>query len=227
VQIVACTGFHRRRYAPGFEALWTAKPEPLAQRFILELTQAMEEGPAAEQTAIAGFIKVALEAEWDHCPHKCLTAAAAAASETRAVVEIHTEKGALAERACIYFLNAGLAPRQLVLCHMDKRPDLGLHRALADTGIALEYDTFYRPKYFPAANLWPLLEKMVESGYADRILLATDMAEAAQYRSIGGGPGLASLPGEVRTQLAQRGFSQADQQLLLGGNIARRLAGLN
>ena len=83
------------------------------------------------------------------------------------------------------------------------------------------------PKYDPAVHLWPLLERMVADGYADRIVLATDMAEAHQYRSIGGGPGLASLPGEIRTQLAQRGISRAAQQQLLGGNIARRLAGLN
>ena len=116
----------------------------------------------------AGFIKIALEAEWDQCPQNCIEAAAAAALQTHALMEIHTEKGALAERACTYFLSAGLSPHQLVFCHMDKRPDLGLHKALADTGVALEYDTFFRPKYDPAGNLWPLLERMVADGYADR-----------------------------------------------------------
>ncbi|HET6846368.1 MAG TPA: hypothetical protein VFH29_06000, partial [Anaerolineales bacterium] len=39
VQIVACTGFHRRRYAPDFKTLWSAQADSLSQRFILELTQ--------------------------------------------------------------------------------------------------------------------------------------------------------------------------------------------
>lgn len=227
VQIIACTGFHRRRYAPRFESLWTGKAETIARGFIRELTQGMQEHTSAEHPTRAGFIKLALEAEWDDCPHNCLEAAVIAARERFALVEIHTERGALAERACTYFLNAGLVSHQLVFCHMDKRPDLGLHKALADTGVALEYDTFFRPKYDPAANLWPLLDRMVEAGYADRLLLATDMAEASQYHSIGGGPGLASFPREIRTQLSERGYSAFDQRQLLGGNIARRLAGLN
>jgi hypothetical protein len=47
------------------------------------------------------------------------------------------------------------------------------------------------------------------------------------YRHIGGGPGLASLPGEIRRQLQDRGFTSKQQEQLLGGNITRRLAGLN
>ena len=68
---------------------------------------------------------------------------------------------------------------------------------------------------------------MVESGYGDRVLLATDMADASQYVSIGSGPGLAGLPRDIKVQLSQRGYPALDQQQLLGGNIARRLAGLN
>jgi phosphotriesterase-related protein len=153
--------------------------------------------------------------------------AAEAALRSAALMEIHTEKGALAEKACIYFLDRGLAPAQLVLCHMDKRPDLGLHKELARLGVLLEYDTFYRPKYEPQARLWPLLVRMAEAGLAGHVALATDMAEAELYRSLGGGPGLASLPGEIRKQLGQRGIPEAAQQQMLGGNIARRLAGIN
>jgi predicted metal-dependent phosphotriesterase family hydrolase len=227
VSVVACTGFHRRRYAPGLDALWAGSPKDIANRFVGELTQGTEETLGTRAPVLAGFIKIALEAEWDQSPRNCIEAAAEAARQTGVLIEIHTEKGELAERACTFFQSAGLSPRQLVMCHMDKRPDAGLHKALADTGVALEYDTFHRPKYDPAARLWPLLEHMVAGGYADRVVLATDMAEAQQYRSIGGGPGLASLPAEIKTQLAQKGISESEQQQLLGGNIARRLAGLN
>ncbi len=227
VLIVACTGFHRRRYAPGLDALWAGSPRDIAARFIGELTRGTEETLADRAPVLAGFIKIALEAEWDHAPQNCMEAAAEAALQTHAVMEIHTEKGSLAERACTYFMAAGLSPHQLVFCHMDKRPDAALHKALADTGVTLEYDTFHRPKYAPEVHLWPLLERMVADGCGDRIVLATDMAEAHQYRSTSGGPGLASLPAEIRTQLAHRGISPSAQELLLGGNIARRLAGLN
>ena len=55
--------------------------------------------------------------------------AASAALRTGAVIEIHTEKGALAEKACVYFTGLGLSPAQLVLCHMDKRPTSGCKRS--------------------------------------------------------------------------------------------------
>ena len=57
-------------------------------------------------------------------------------------------------------------------------------------------------------------------------VFATDMAEAALYHQIGGGPGLASLPGEIKEKLTARGIPEIDRQQMLGGNIARRLAGI-
>jgi hypothetical protein len=67
---------------------------------------------------------------------------------------------------------------------------------------------------------------MVSAGLSDRIALATDMAEAAFYHTIGGGPGLASLPGEIQQKLTGKGIPEIDRKQMLGGNIARRLAGI-
>jgi predicted metal-dependent phosphotriesterase family hydrolase len=51
----------------------------------------------------AGFIKIALESTWADCPHAALEGAAAAAYKSKALVEIHTEKGALAETSLHLF----------------------------------------------------------------------------------------------------------------------------
>jgi predicted metal-dependent phosphotriesterase family hydrolase len=110
---------------------------------------------------------------------------------------------------------------------MDKRPDISLHKELARLGVLLEYDTFYRPKYNPSTHLWPLIEQMVSAGFSDRVALATDMAEAELYHFIGGGPGLARLPGEIQNQLNEKGCPETFRKQMLGGNIARRLAGIN
>jgi 5-phospho-D-xylono-1,4-lactonase len=226
VNVIACTGFHRKKYHSDESQLRQNGAERFSDFLCTELEHGLEESSDSPSPIKAGFIKIALEAAWEDCPREAMDGAAAAALRTGAVVAIHTEKGSLAERVCTYFGDMKVAARQLVLCHMDKRPDARLHMALADTGVMLEYDTFYRPKYSPSENLWPLLEKMVAAGYADRIGLATDMAEAQLYHHIGGGPGLASLPGEIRSQLKHRGFTRLEQKQLLGANIARRLAGL-
>lgn len=227
VNIIACTGFHRKKYYPQNHWLWEAGAKKIHDYLSSELEQGLFETLKTTSPVKAGFIKIAIESTWADCPHAALEGAASAAFTSKALMEIHTEKGALAEKVCVFFTDLGLLPNQLVLCHMDKRPDISLHKELASQGILLEYDTFYRPKYNPSANLWPLIEQMVGGGFSDRIALATDMAEAELYHNLGGGAGLASLPGKIRDQLNEKGFPESAQQQMLGGNIARRLAGIN
>lgn len=227
INIIACTGFHRRKYYPADHWLFAASETRIAEHFITEYTTMLEECRDGENAVRAGFIKIALEAEWRDTPQAALEATAAAALETGALVEVHTEKGLLAEKAIIYFEDRQITPQQLVLCHMDKRPDFGLHSEIAKFGALLEYDTFYRPKYNPETRLWPLLEGMITAGLGDRIALATDMAEKEMYTSISKGPGLASLPGEISARLSRLNYSDVTIRQLIGGNIARRLAGLN
>ncbi len=226
VNIICCTGFHRKKYYPADHWLFTASARQVCDRLYSDLENGLAETLNSPSLVKAGFIKIALEATWSDCPHAALEGAALAAAKTGTLVEIHTEKGALAEKACIYFSDRDVPPHQLVLCHMDKRPDFSLHRALARLGVLLEYDTFYRPRYLPGTNLWPLIEQMVAAGLSDRIALATDMAEAALYRNIGGGPGLASLPDEIQEKLTAQGIPEIERLNMLGGNIARRLAGI-
>jgi phosphotriesterase-related protein len=227
VHIVACTGFHRKKYYSQDYWLWKADAQEIYEVLCSELELGLYETLETSSPFKAGFIKIAMEATWAECPHAALEGAAAAGRKSGALMEIHTEKGALAEKACIYFIDKGLSPRQLVLCHMDKRPDFGLQKELARLGVLLEYDTFYRPKYKPVENLWPLLEYMVSAGCSDRIALATDMAESELYHFIGGGAGLGSLPGEILNQLIKREIPENDRNNMVGGNIGRRLAGLN
>ena len=227
VNLIACTGFHRQKYYPQNHWLWEAEAEKICDFFYSELEHGLSETLNMPEPVKAGFIKIALESAWADCPCAALEAVASAACKAKALIEIHTEKGALAEKACIYFTDLGLLPVQLVLCHMDKRPDIGLHKELARFGVLLEYDTFYRPKYKPSTNLWPLIEQMVSAGFSDRIALATDMAKAELYHFIGGGAGLASLPGEIQDHLIERDFPETVRKQMLGGNIARRLAGIN
>ena len=227
VNLIACTGFHRKKYYPQNYWLWKAGAQKICDFLCSELEQGLFETLETPSPVKPGFIKIALESTWADCPHAALEGAAFAALKSKALMEIHTEKGALAEKAYIYFTDLGLSPGQLVLCHMDKRPDASLHKELANLGVLLEYDTFYRPKYDPSANLWPLIEIMVNAGLSDRVVLATDMAEAELYHHIRGGAGLASLPCEIQNQLTKKGFPETVRQQMLGGNIARRLAGIN
>lgn len=222
--IIGCTGFHRKIYYPPDTTIFTMQTEVLTRHFIAEIQTGMTETLASLEPVRAGFIKIALEGSLQDTPQAALEAAVQAALVTGAAMEIHTEKGAAAEEILTYCTVHGLAPERLVLCHMDKRPDFGLHHELAKAGAMLEYDTFFRPKYAPEQYLWPLIRHMVTSGLEAHVACATDMAEKAQWKQFGGEPGLSALPQYIAPRLSQQGYLPETVQRLTGGNILARLA---
>lgn len=224
VHIVACTGFHLEGYyAPNYW-LWRSTLEEASTYFVRELTHGLEETIGMAPPVRAGFIKVACQRTLAETSGTLLEAAAMASRETGAAIEIHTEQGASAEEIGAFFTRHGVGTERLVLCHMDKRPDIGLHRALARAGVMLEYDTFYRPQYQPEQRVWHLVEQMVADGLEQQFAIGTDMAHAAMWSRLGTGPGLAGLTTCIVPRLQSIGFALATVQRLVGENIAARLA---
>ncbi len=224
VHIIACTGFHLRKYYPPEYWLFQAGVEEAIEFFLDELRIGLVETRRGRNPVRAGFIKVACERSIPDSPIELLEAGARAALEAGAAVAIHTERGSGANAILTQFDRFGLPANRIVLCHMDKRPDAGLHRELADRGALLEYDTFFRPKYEPEKNVWPLLEELAVDGYSNRIALATDMAEAEMWREGKFGSHLTGLITVVKPKLESIGFNHDDLRSLLGGNIIARLA---
>lgn len=224
VHMLACTGFHRKKYYPPTHPLFDKTAQQAADFFIEELTESLVETRNQARQVRAGFIKIALEKNWADCPLSAVEGAAGAAKATGALVEIHTERGALAEKAVLYFESQGVSPHQLVLCHMDKRPIPSLHIELTRYGLLLEYDTFYRSKYSPETNLWPLISAMLGAGLSSSLAFANDIVEYDLFR-VNGGPGLASLPADIYSRLKMLDIPENLIRQMLGGNIARRLAG--
>ena len=226
VQIVACTGYHLRKYYPPDYWLWKADADSVYAFFCREINEALDETRATDTPVRAGFIKIAFEAGATLTPKRLVDVVAQCARETGVSVEIHTEKGAGAEAIVRLFADRGLSAQQLVLCHMDKRPDIGLHRELCQQGVMLEYDTFFRPKYEPDRHAWKLVEQLVGDGLGGQIVLATDLADAALWRRLGSGPGLAGFARQIILRLQSMTFDSATIDRLVGGNIAGRLSRL-
>jgi len=241
VHVVAATGFHRRLYYPPNAPLFGLAAEAAADVFRDEIRHGLIETrthriagvpPAADAMEEAGVppairpgvIKLAAEASFVASPQALFAAAATVARETGYAIEMHTERGAAVEAFLDYFIAQGVAPERLVFCHVDKRPDFGLHRELARAGVLLEYDTFFRPKYDPERGVWPLIDQMAGAGLAGRVALATDMADPGLWAELGGGPGLLGIFTIIGARLADMGLPAATIDGLLGGHIAARLA---
>ena len=222
VHILAATGFHRTRYYPHNYWLWKATANEACAYFLGEIQVSLTETRALEMPVKACFIKVACEATLKETPRHSLEGAVAAAVQSGAAIEVHTERGADVEAILRCFLDSGVPANKLVLCHMDKRPDIDLHQELASSGVLLEYDTFFRPKYNPDEHVWPLIEAMIDAGYERRLALATDIAELGMWQHQGG-PGLFGFLTIICQRLKAIGLSDAQLDLLLGKNIIRQL----
>jgi 5-phospho-D-xylono-1,4-lactonase len=220
VPIVACAGYHLARYYPPDFWLWGATAEAARDTFVAEIVDGLAETRDTDRPVRAGFIKIAIPADPAELPVALWEAAAAASRDTCVVLLVHTEAGAAAELIVTRLLGYGAAADRLVICHIDKRPDFGLHRELAQAGILLEYDTFFRPKYDPERNVWSLLQRMAAAGLAGQIAIGTDLAGMAFWHEIGP----AGLPGAIVSRLRALGFDPATVRCLTGGNIADRLA---
>jgi 5-phospho-D-xylono-1,4-lactonase len=228
VALVACTGFHRSRYYAPESPLLQLNENAAADHFIAELQDGLLEarGSSGRTPVRAGFVKAACEATLADTPRALLQGAAWTAQQTGAALAVHTEQGLSGAEIVSFLAARRVGLRQVILCHMDKRPDFGLHRELAQAGVLLEYDTFFRPKYDPEANLWPLIVQMATAGLDGSVALATDIADPSLWASAGEGPGLAALPGSIRARLRTVGLPPESIERMLGRNMAGRLAGL-
>jgi phosphotriesterase-related protein len=220
VGIIACTGFHLRRYYPQSAPIFDMNTETATRHFISELTKGLAEASHVK----AGFIKIACENTLDLSPKHLIAATVKASLKTHAAIEVHTERGSDAENIMSYMLGLGLPPAKLILCHMDKRNDFELHKMIAERGVLLEYDTFLRPKYHPDENAWQLLLKMIRAGFEDKIVLATDLADAQMWQHIADGPGAVAMIGQIKARLTTLGLSEQIISKLVGGNIAQAVA---
>lgn len=224
VAIVAATGFHLRRWYDDGPSVWTEGADAARERFLAELTEGLvEDGEVLP--ARAGVVKVADPGRPDPDTEGLLAAAVAAASEAGALLVVHTERGAGVDRLAASLVARGAVPRRVMLCHVDKRPDLALHRQLAEAGFLLEYDTFLRPRYAPEAGVWPLVEAMLAHGHEESVACGLDLADASMWRFGGHPAGMAGLRTVVAAGLRERGASPAQVARLTGGNVRTRLCG--
>lgn len=219
LHLTATTGFHLQHYYPRDYWLWSANEQAAADYFINELTTGVQE----KDDVLATTIKVGYPGEIKEQTRVLMEAAAEAARQTGAALLFHTEQGRGVEDLPLFFEDRGVAINRLYLCHIDKRPDLGLHQELAQAGALLGYDTFVRAKYKPAQNVWPLLGEMIRSGREDNIAIGLDLAQTALWHHFEGSPGLVTLPDKILPQLHQAGYSESVVSKLIAKNVARFL----
>jgi len=221
VNIISVTGFHKKEYYPSDSPIWKMSRKDAAKFFASEVENGLKETLETnyqDRKIKVGAIKIAFTGNLKD-QYRILTEAAIDASlMTGAPLIVHTDRGLGVEKLVSFFEKKEIHFSKIMLCHMDKRADIKLHKYLADKSIYLEYDTFDRSKYDPEKNVWPLLIEMVKEGYSSSLTIGSDLADNLSWKNISKKGGLAGFLKDIAERLASSGVDIADIENIIKKN---------
>lgn len=228
--VVHTTGAHHSGHYRAHDPFLELTVSELAELFAAEIVdgflaenQLPVSGPLGSPVR-AGLVKAGIR-YWamNSFEKRALDACGLAALQTGCAVMVHLDWGSAAHEVLDIFESHGLPPNRVVLAHMDRNLDSGLHADLASRGAYLGYDGMARHREAPDSAILDCLSAAVEKGAGRRIMLGGDVARASRYISYGGMPGLAYLPRRFLPRLAER-VSEETYRALTRDNGARLLS---
>lgn len=197
LQIVHVTGAHHAAHYAADHRLLSATEADLTARFTTDVREGFTATDRTAQTPDgrpirAGMVKAAIR-YWAIGPfeRRVLAAAAATHHTTGVPVMVHLDHGSAAHEVLDLLATAGVREDRVVLAHLDRLLDPGLHLELARRGAYLGYDGMARHREAPdSAIIACLAATTADPAGAARVVLGGDVARASRYRAYGGLPGL-------------------------------------
>lgn len=201
VHIVAATGLHQAAHYA--DEVLRSVLDRLTGLFVGELTEGI-----GDTGVRAGMIKVAggFHGLDDHAT-RTMRAAAEAHHVTGAPIAVHLELGTGA--LDVLDLLCGeleVAPRSVILGHLNRSPDFTVHRLAAEAGAYLAFDGPSRANHATDWRMPDALAALADAGFADRLLLGGDTVTPDT-------PGMPYLMRRVRPRL----------ELALGDELVERI----
>lgn len=231
IHVIATTGRHREAHYETSHWVREFTDSTLAAAFVRDLTEAMprrkvQDAPVASamvngQPVRAGLLKAGID-YWNisSFERQTLEAVAAAQRTTGAPVMIHTEHGTAAHEVLDILEGLVVPTSSVVLAHMDRNLDPGLHVSLIERGVLLGYDGMARAKIHSDHELIALTRTVIEKAGPNNILIGGDVARARRYVAYGGMPGLQYLADRYLPRLKQELGKERVSQLLVANPAA-------
>ena len=223
VKIIAVTGFNKEVYCKAY--CEGKDPGEIAAREVADIVEGI-----AGTGVRAGAIKFATSLNAIRPAEEVAARAAARAHlETGVPILTHTEAGTMAHEQLDLLASEGVPADRVVIGHMDRNPDLDLHRSLILRGAYISYDQVPKPKYATEGHVIRLITALAKEGLHDHIVVGGDFARRSLFAGWGGSPGLRYLTttfvGKLRQALGEAGLD-ADEvvEAILVRNPARALA---
>ncbi|PSR23900.1 MAG: phosphotriesterase-related protein [Sulfobacillus acidophilus] len=225
--IVAGTGFYVQRAHPPW--IGQADVEEVAEYMLKELTEGFNETDV--RAGIIGEIGTSSPVHPDEL--KVLQAAAKVQRQCSVGLNVHLAIFATEGLTVLQTLEScGADLSRVVLSHLDENLDPAYHRALADRGVFLEFDTFGSECAFQEdkvreptdAERLTAFIRLVEAGYLKQLLISQDVCTKMQWHQYGG-HGYDHVLRSIVPQLRCLGLSDRDIRQVLVLNPAFLLSG--
>lgn len=231
VNIICSTGFHKLMFYPEGHWIFDMPEADLAGFFARELTIGVSDQcdtklPGKSKSQRAGIIKCALDRE-NLTPRyeKLFRAAAKAAIATERTMMVHIEKGSDPLLLLDFLLSLGMNPKHLVFCHLDRAvADLEIHKAVAERGVFLEFDTIGRFKYHSDEYEIELMKDLIRAGYGDRLLFSLDTTRARLKAYCPEAVGLDYILNVFIGKMKEAGITDSQIEKISNQNCIRALA---
>ena len=230
VHIISCTGFQRSIYYDAEHWVNKYDIDDVARLIAEEVEEGIEinnyNGPIIKRSkAKAGVIKAATHYNMIKPMEKrVLEAAAKASLRTGAPISTHTERGTMGLETVETLVSYGVDPTRITLGHVDRNPDLWLHKKMAATGATLGYDGPSRAKYWPDSVLIELIKGICDAGYAGNIMLGGDNGRASMWKQYAGAYGHNYILEHFVPRLREAGISEEDIHKILVDNPRRQFS---
>ncbi len=164
--LVVPTGIYREPWVPDWAH--AASEGALCDWMLGELNRQIEQSGVR-----AGFVKLSAGDDGiTDCEAKILRAAAHAARDTGAAIGSHTIRGQVVRDQIEIIERSGYTAERFIWIHASAEPDFALNLDLARRGAWIEYDWIGDPA--TDAGFVDRIERMLDAGLGDRLLLSHD-----------------------------------------------------
>ncbi|HEV8534612.1 MAG TPA: hypothetical protein VGR87_02680 [Candidatus Limnocylindria bacterium] len=227
LKIIMGCGWYRRLYYLPEEGLERRPVRDLAAELLREIREGV--GDTGIRPGVIG--EIGCEKSWvSPVEERVHRAAARAQRETGLGLVTHSRLSEVALEQLTIFEDEGADLSRVVIGHCDSHPYLDYYLRILDRGAWLSFDNIgsattlgHAPAGKHHDRLADLIVKLIERGFANRILLSHDVCESFQLRYYGGA-GFGFLFEHFLPMLRARGVEQEMIDCLTQGNPRRWLS---
>jgi phosphotriesterase-related protein len=217
VHIVALTGFNRGDYAD--DLVQAMSLEQMVECCSADVTHGMD-----GTNARAGIVKAGTSYNFIRpIEERYIRCAARTHKATGCPIITHTTRGTMAWEQLDMLEKEGVDLEKVAISHLDQNLDFGYLKAITARGAMVMFDGPSKIKYAPDEARIMMLTRLVEAGFAGRILISADMGRRSYLKAYGGGPGFEYIIQRFIPRLQESGWDEALIKQVFVENPARWL----